>query len=198
MIRRISLEPRCLTTAMSAGESRTTSSIVGEKTAGPAPSRPGRRLAAPAEDDQVGLLLGRGLDDPLGGVAADPDDRVDRGPLRREVEDALEEASGVAGPGRALGERHALGHLDDAERSQLARPRVEQVRTEPDQLLRGRRVGDRDEDPGGQRGLRRHAVVAADADGRASCWPASGRRGTASAARTRGPGARPAPRPGRS
>ena len=32
--------PRCLTTAMSHGESRTTSSIVGEKTVGPVPSRP--------------------------------------------------------------------------------------------------------------------------------------------------------------
>ena len=46
----LACEPRCLTTAMSHGESRTTSSIVGEKTAGrrrrrgrPAPCRPSRR-----------------------------------------------------------------------------------------------------------------------------------------------------------
>ena len=44
-----------------------------------APCRRGRRrLAAPAEDDQVRLLLGGGLDDPLGRVPADPHDRVDR------------------------------------------------------------------------------------------------------------------------
>ena len=145
------LEPRCLTTAMSHGESRTTSSIVGENTDGPVAVAAGRRLAAPAEDDEVGLLLGRRLDDALGGVPADPDDRVDRRALGREVEDALEEPAGVAGARRALGERHALGHLDDAERGQLAGPRVEQVGAEPDQLLRRRRVRDRDEDPGGQR-----------------------------------------------
>ena len=39
-IRLMSAAPRCLTTAMSHGDSRTTSSIVGEKTARPAPSRP--------------------------------------------------------------------------------------------------------------------------------------------------------------
>ena len=66
--------PRCLTTAMSHGDSRRTSSIVGENGRGQPPSRRGRRLAAPAEDDEVGLLLRRGLDDALGGVASDPDD----------------------------------------------------------------------------------------------------------------------------
>ena len=56
-IRLIVREPRCLTTAMSHGESRTTSSMVGEKTVGP-PGRAAAGLAAPAEDDEVGLLLG--------------------------------------------------------------------------------------------------------------------------------------------
>ena len=69
----MSRAPRCLTTAMSHGASRTTSSIVGEMT-GPPPSRCGAGLAAPAEDDQVGFLLGRGLDDALRGVPADADD----------------------------------------------------------------------------------------------------------------------------
>ena len=82
----------------------------------------GRRLAAPAEDDQVRLLLGGCLDDALGGVAADPDDGMDRSPLRGEVEDALEEAPGVPSPGRALGQRHPLRHLDDPEGGQLAGP----------------------------------------------------------------------------
>ena len=67
----------------------------------------------------------------------------------------------MPGPRRALAERHALRHLDDPERGQLAGPRVEQVRAEADELLRGRRVRDRDEDPRGERRLRRHAGVAA-------------------------------------
>ena len=188
-----SFEPRCLTTAMSHGESRTTSSIVGEKTVGPVPSRPPAALAAPAEDDEVGLLLGRGLDDALRGVAADPHDRVDRRPVRRVVEDALEEAPGVAGAGRALGQRHALGDLDDPERRQLAGPRVEHRRAEADELLGGHRVGDRDEDRG-----RGAAASAASCRLRRAVAVSSARRGTASAARTRGPGARRAPRPGRS
>ena len=43
--------PRCLTTAMSHGDSRTTSSIVGEKTIGPVPSR-----APPARPPQPKMM----------------------------------------------------------------------------------------------------------------------------------------------
>ena len=85
----------------------------------------------------------------------------------------------------------------------------------PDQLLRGQRVRDRDQDPGGERLARRHGrlalaypliaaplPVAPASAGRAAAAPAarpcsSARRGTASAARTRAPGARRAPPPGR-
>ena len=119
----------------------------------------GGRLAAPAEDDEVGVELGGRFDDPLGGVAADPDDRVDRRALGHEVEDLLEEPAGVAGPGGALRERHALGDLDDAQRGQLAGPRLAEVGAEADQLLGRGRVGDGDDDPGGQR--RAHASVRA-------------------------------------
>ena len=84
----------------------------------------GPGLAAPAEDHQVRLLLGGGLDDPGGGVAPDAHQRVDHGPLGHVVHHLLEQAPGLAGPRRALGQRHALGHLDDPERRQLARPRV--------------------------------------------------------------------------
>src|SRR5262249_52367885 len=90
-------------------------------------------------------------DDPLGRMAADPDDRVDRGAVGCEVEDALEQAAGVARPGGALAERHPLGHLDDAERSQLPGPRIEERGAEPDQLLRGGGVRDGNQDPGGER-----------------------------------------------
>ena len=109
-----------------------------------------RGLAAPAEDDQVGFLLGGGLDDPLGGVTADPHDRMDGGPVRREVEHALEEAPGVAGAGGAFAQRHSLRDLDDAQGRELAGARVEESGAQPDQLLGGGRVGDGNEDPGGQ------------------------------------------------
>ena len=58
----------------------------------------------------------------------------------------------MAGPGRALRERHALGDLDDAQGAQLAGPRLEQGGADPDELAGGARVGDRDEDPDRQRG----------------------------------------------
>ena len=57
----------------------------------------------------------------------------------------------MAGPRRALAQRHALGDLDDAERRQLAGSRIEERGAEPDQLLGGGRVGDGDQDPGRQR-----------------------------------------------
>ncbi len=75
----------------------------------------GRRLAAPAEDDEVGLLLGRGFGDPLGGVPADTDDGVDGGACRGVVEHLLEQPPGVPGARRALGQGHALGDLHDAQ-----------------------------------------------------------------------------------
>ena len=118
-----------------------------------------RRLAAPAEDDEVGLLLGGRLDDALGGVPADAHDRVDRRPVGGVVEDLLEEPAGVARARRALGQGHPLRHLDDAERGQLAGPRVEHRGAQPDQLLGGPRVRDRDEDPGRERRARAHPPV---------------------------------------
>ena len=83
---------------------------------------------APAEDDEVGLLLRGRLDDPLGGVPADADDRVDGRAVGRVVEHALEEPPGVPRPGGALGQGHALRDLDDPERRQLARPPIEHRR----------------------------------------------------------------------
>jgi hypothetical protein len=94
-------------------------------------------------------------------VATDPNDRVDRGPLGSEIEDPLEEPPGVPGPGRSLRKWHALGHLDDSERGQLAGPRLEQIRPEPDELLGGRGVRDGDEDPPRQRRPARHAGASA-------------------------------------
>ena len=148
----------------------------------------GARLAAPAEDDQVRLLLGGRLDDALGGMSTDPHQRVDRGAGRGVVEDALEESSSMARPGRALRQGHPLGDLDDAKRGQFAGPGVQDGRSDADQFLRGRGVGDRDEDP---RRERRPGVFT-------RCHPSrsSVARGTASAARTHGPGAPRAPPPG--
>ena len=109
-----------------------------------------RRLAAPAEDHEVRLLLAGSLDDALGRPPADAHDGMDRRAFGREVEDALEEPAGVPRPRRALRQRHPLGHLDDPERGQLA-ALVEDRRAELDQLLGGERVGDRDQDPRGER-----------------------------------------------
>ena len=116
------------------------------------------RLAAPAEDDEIRFLLGGGLDDALGRVPADPDQRVDRRPVRGVVEDPLEQATSVTGPCRALGQGHPLGHLDDAQRRQLAGPRIEDGGADPDQFLGRRRVGDRDEDARRERRLGLHAT----------------------------------------
>ncbi len=107
----------------------------------------GRRLAAPAEDDEVRLLLGGRLDDPLRGVPADPDDGLDGRPLRGVVEHLLEQPTGMTCPGRALGQWHAFRHLHDAQGGQLSVPGIQHRGAQPDQLLRGARVGDRDEDP---------------------------------------------------
>ena len=127
------------------------------------------RLAAPAEDDQVGVQLRGRFDDPLGRVAPDPDNRVDGRPLGHEVEDLLEESPGVAGTGRALREGHALRHLDDPEGRQLTGPRIPQVGPETDELLRRRGVGDRDDDPRGKgRAHRLAAGVSATVSGGAS------------------------------
>ena len=226
-MRLISAGPRCLTTAMSHGESRTTSSIVGEKTeaCGPGPGR--RRLAAPAEDDQVRVQLRRGLDDALGGAPSDADDGVDGHALRGVVEHPLQQPAGLAGARGALAQRRSLRHLDDAEHGQDAGPAIHQRGAEADQLLGGQRVRDRDQDPRRKRraghragfsGARARARVPrprrpAPAAGprarrprprsrRVAGFASRGRRRLPvlheirlAAARTRGPAARPAPRP---
>ncbi len=84
-------------------------------------------------------------------MPADAHDRVDRRAVGRVVEHPLQEAPRVPGARRALGQRHPLGDLDDPERGQLAGPPVEHRGAEPDQLLGRHRVGDGDEDPGGER-----------------------------------------------
>ena len=61
-----------------------------------------RRLAAPAEDHEVRLLLAGCLDDALGRAPADAHDRLNRRSLGREVEDTLEEPTSVPRPRRAL------------------------------------------------------------------------------------------------
>ena len=153
--------PRCLTTAMSQGDSRTTASMVEEKTgAGSRRSRrrscglgcAGRlargRRAAPAEDDQVGALLADRLDHTVGRATADADHGPDLDPLLvPEVQDALQEAPGGARLGGALRERDALRHLDDPERGDLGRPPTGQAGADAHQVARRARVGKRQQDP---------------------------------------------------
>ena len=78
-------------------------------------------------------------------------------PFGRVVEDLLEQPAGVAGARRTLRQRHPLGHLDDAERRQLAGLGIEHGGAEPDQLLGRAGIGDRDQDPPGERRAGRHA-----------------------------------------
>ena len=61
-----------------------------------------RRLAAPAEDHEVRLLLAGCLDDALGRPPADAHDGLNRRSLGREVEDTLQEPTSVPRPRRAL------------------------------------------------------------------------------------------------
>jgi hypothetical protein len=74
------------------------------------------RLAAPTEDDEVGLLLGCGLGDALRRMPADADHGLDRRARRGVVEHFLEQPPGMPRAGRALGQRHPLWDLDDSQR----------------------------------------------------------------------------------
>ena len=123
---------------------------------GAGPGRGG--LAAPAEDDQLRVELGRGLDHAFRGAPPDADDGVDRHSLGRVVEDSLQQPAGLAGLGGTLAERRSLGHLDDPEHGQAAVLAVEQGRSDADQLLGRQRVGDGDQDSSGQRRARHSAA----------------------------------------
>ncbi len=144
---------------MSHGDSRTTSSIVGEKTVGP-PFRPFEPIGAlPPQPKMMRSDSCSAAASMMPSAACRPMRTIGwiGVPFGRVVEHLLEEAAGVPRAGRALGQRHALGDLDDAERRQLAGPRIEHRGTEPDQLLGRARVGDRDQDPRGERRLGTHA-----------------------------------------
>ncbi len=129
----------------------------------------GRHATAPAEDDEVGFLLGRGLDDALRRVPPDAHDRMDGRALGGVVEHLLEQPPGVPRARGALAQRHPLGHLHDAECAQLAGPRIQHRRPEPDELLGRAGIGDRDEDADRERRSRAH--VTASAAAASDPWP---------------------------
>ena len=115
----------------------------------------------PSEDDEVGLLVARRLEDALGRTPADAHHRAQHRLLRDEVVDALEEPPGMTGLRRTLGERLALGHLDDAQGDELpAMFGVEERRAKPQQVARRARVGERDEDARRKRSPAVHADAA--------------------------------------
>src|SRR5450759_467832 len=122
---------------------------------------PGWRLAAPAEDDEIGFQLRCRLHHALGGATSDADDGVNRDALRREVQNALEQPASLSGPGGTLAQRRAFRNLDDAQDGQAAGAAVHQRSPEADQLLGGERVGDRDENPGRQRRAGHRAALPA-------------------------------------
>ena len=102
--RLISREPRCLTTAMSHGDSRTTSSIVGEKTVGPCarPSWPAGAL--PPQPKMMRSASCSADASMIPSAACRPMRTI--GWMARAlggvVEHLLEETAGVPGAGRAL------------------------------------------------------------------------------------------------
>ena len=149
--RLISREPRCLTTAMSHGDSRTTSSMVGEKTVGP-PLWPSLPIGALPPQPKMMRSASCSADAsmiPSGGVLPDAHDRVDRRAVRGVVEHLLQQSPGVPGPRRAFGQRHALGHfLDDPQRRQLAGLGSSMVAPRPISSS-AVRVRDRDQDRDG-------------------------------------------------
>ena len=118
--------------------------MVGQKTDVPAPCC-AAGPPAPAEDDEVGLLLGGQLDDALGGAAADAHDGAQLDAGWRELEHPLQQPARLPRPRGALRERHALGHLDDAERRERAAV-LDQRRADAHQVGGGPRVGERHQD----------------------------------------------------
>src|SRR5579859_5636781 len=106
------------------------------------------RRATPAEDEQVGALLGDGLDDAFRRPPTDAHHRPDLDALFvAEGEDALQQPAGGAGRGRALGERVLLGHLDDAEGGDLRLPSHSDARTDSHEVARRPGIGEGQQDP---------------------------------------------------
>ncbi len=164
---------------MSQGDSRMTSSIVAEN-GEVRPSRPLPPLvpaALPPQPNTMRSASSSAATSTIPSAACRPIRTIGwiLRALGDEVEDALEQSAGVARPRGALGQRHALGHLDDAEGRELALAGIEQVGSEPDQLLRGRGIGDGYDDPG-----RKHAFGhdrdPAFAAGRAEAAPSAPHR----------------------
>ena len=94
----------------------------GENDRRPSPSRPAGGLPPQPKMIRSASCSAATSTMPFGGVPSDAHHRVDRRARRREVEDALEQPARVPGPRRALGQGHALGHLDDAQRGRARRP----------------------------------------------------------------------------
>jgi len=223
-IRRISLIGRCLTTAMSHGDSRTTASMVGLKMETARrrgvrrfrtrPSRRrgrpprGRPPGRPSEDDEVRLELDRGLHDPLRRTPPDPDhgrpasppvhSRAPSGASRRRLarlRGAPGEAASPRGPPRSEG-----GQLPERGSRSAAPMRISSS------AVAGFATGI--EDPARQRaaGGSSGGLAGANARGWRRVGPrrapaprhSSARRDTACEARRRAPGAPRAPprRPG--
>ena len=110
---------------------------------------------APAEDDEIRLVLRGGLDDALGRPAPDAHRGAQLDVVGRELQHALQQAASLAGAGRPLGERHPLRDLDDAQRGERAAV-LHDRRADAHEVGRGARVGQRQEDAAGQAGAAPH------------------------------------------
>ncbi len=187
-IRPTSLMPRCFTTAMSDGASRTTSSMVALKT-GPSPSsrRPGGRPPQPKMTRSASSSVAIST---MPSAARRPMRTTVRRstPSGRELQDPLQQPPRLARPGRPLRQWHAFRHLHDGQRGDHATVR-QQRRADTHQVRRRPRVGKRDEDACRQCSPTTHVRPP-----RLTRPPATGRRTPAWPARTPAPGApRPSP-----
>ena len=107
------------------------------------------RWSAPAEKDQVGLLLGRRLEDALCGSSPDAHGGPQLDVIRCELLDALQQASCLASAGRSLGERRSFRHLDDAQRGEHA-AMLHERGADAHEVGRRARVGEGQQDAGRQ------------------------------------------------
>ena len=155
--------PRCLTTAMSHGDSRTTASMVGEKTARGSARSPARTISvasasARAACDGVGgppqpKMTRSLLSSPTASITPSAAWRPMRTSVRSSTPSSSPKSSTRWSSRRevrawvAPSERLTpSGHLDDAEGRDLGRPAVRHAGTDADEVARRSRVRERQED----------------------------------------------------
>ena len=186
-IERTCSTPRCLTTAMSHGDSRTTASMVGEKTGRRAARRPRSASASRARRAGDG---GPPQPKMTRSVPSSPTASITPSAARRPMRTMVRISTPSSSPKSRTrcssrrevrawvapsDRRDALRDLDDAERGDLGRPPVADAGADAHQVARRARIGERQQDA-----VRRAPRAAIrPSPGRPRASPSSARRGTA-------------------